>query len=359
MNIVFVHSNNVRDQYQVQWRCKNIAKAIERTGLHHAALLDFDSFILQKGDGQKLCSEADLIIIHRYNVGLILQAALFWKSQKKKVVLDLDEAVDLIPNEMDHHRFWDSGELPPYSLGVTEANRKLTPSPLQQLGWSMTFVDAVTVSSKRLAGDWEAHGRIWEIPDYIDFDQYLISRNRQKEEIRIGMGGQPVSLQAYEQSGLLEALQEICLRYPKVKLFLGCVPSELLEKINIPPQQRAAFAWIPPEDWISYLTNLDIGLAPAMSEYDLRSSRSRVIEYLATKTPWIASDHLPYREFKDYGILVENTREAWYQNLVNVIESLESYQRMADGKPYLFAVSQDIDENIGKILDVYESILEA
>lgn len=358
MNIVFVHSIRISDQYQVLWRCKNIAKAIKKTGLHHAVLMDIHSFISNGEDCQRICDEADLIIIHLYDIGSVLKAALYWKARRKRVVLDLDEAVDLIPEDMEQHSFWKKG-VPYHQFFLPQdAPARIEPLPVQQLAWAIPLMDAITVSSGRLAGDWQGYGQVCEVLDYIDFDQYLTTKLHQSDEIWIGTGGGQLSSHTFEQSGLINALEEICRQRPNVRLFLGNTPQELVQRMNIPRSQVVSYSWLPPEDWAIQLTNLNIGLALAATEYDFRCSRNRVLEYMAAKIPWIASDHLPYRELKEFGMVVENTKESWIQGLVSLIDSLETYQQKAEGKPYLYAVSQDINENIGKILDVYESILQ-
>lgn len=358
MNIVFVHSKGIPDQYQVLWRCSNIARAIERTGLHHAALVDIPGFIANTRECQAKCENADLIVIHRYDVGGVLTAALYWKARRKKVVLDLDEAIDLISEDAGDHQFWRKGEITANFMLPKDFHQKIVPPPIQQLTWAATSMDAVTVSSGRLAGDWQGYGQVCEILDYIDFDQYKGIQKHPSDEIWIGMGGSPVSFEAMEQSGLLSAVEEVCRQRPNVRLFIGNISAETTKHFEISENQIITHTWLPPEEWVFHLSNLSIGLAVAETEYDFRSSRNRVLEYMAAKIPWIASNHLPYRELEKYGMLVENTRDAWIQGLTIMIDSLDTFQQQAAGKPYLYAVSQDIDENIGKILNVYDSILQ-
>ncbi len=358
MNIVFVHSKRPQDQYQVLWRCKNIARAIEKTGLHHATFLEIPDFVANNENSCKACSESDLIVIHRYCVDSVLKMALNWKNLNKKLVLDMDEAVNLIPGEMGSYQFWNNGDFSPYFFSPSNPNKKINPPPIKQLSWAATLVDAITVSSHRLAGDWEEYGRIWEIPDYINFDQYLTVRHKESDEIWIGMGGTPISPKAFKQSGLIDALVKVCQKNPQVHLFLGNAPSELIQEIDIPNQQKVTYSWLPPEDWVFHISELDIGLALAYSEYDLRFSRNRVLEYLATRIPWVASDHLPYRDLNSFGLLVENSKEAWYQGLMMTIDSLPALKKKAESNSYVYAVSQDINENIYKIMKVYEFILD-
>ncbi len=356
MNILFVHSTDLADQHQVYWRCRNIARAIERTGRHHAALVDIPSFVAFSDRSQRLCKAANLIVIHRYNVGPVLQATQYWKSQGRKLVLDMDEAVDLMPEEMESYNRWHNGEFPPNFFLPGNSVTRLEPLPLPQLTWSMAQMDAVTVPSLRLAGDLEKYGRVWEIPDYIHIDRYMPLKPDHGDKIYIGMNADGVSIPTIVQGGLLGALEEISRMRSKVRFFLANVPAALPDQISTVNIKKSINFSISPDEWARSLLKLDIGLGPVYTDYDLRYSRSRVIEYLATRIPWIASDRLPYRDFRDYGMLVENSQEAWRAGLLTIIDSIDVYRKRAEAKPYLFAVSQDIDENIGKILEVYEQI---
>jgi glycosyltransferase involved in cell wall biosynthesis len=348
----------ILDQYQVLWRCINIAKAIERTGLHHATLIDISSFIANDEKCMKVCDEADLIVIHRYCVGPILQIALFWKARKKKIVLDIDEAIGLMPEDMEQYHFWGKGEVPAHFFPSDILANKIVPTPSQQITWAMMQIDAMTVSSERLAGDYEGFGKVWVIEDYIDFNQYLVTKAQHRDELLIGFGGGPISYLSIERIGLVEALEEVCRQRKQVRLFMGNMPTELMQRINVPNNQKVIYSWIPPEDWAFYLANLDIGLAPAVGDYDIRASNNRVLEYLALKIPWIASDHLPYRDLNELGTLVDDTKEAWLRGLLATIDSIDGYKKKAEKAPFLYAISRDINENVGKILKIYDSILK-
>lgn len=357
MKIVFVYDNSILNQYRVQWRCRNIANAINRTGLHHADLMDIPSFVSDKEEYQQICSEADLIIIHQFGIGAVLKTALSWKTLKKKIVLDIDVALNMIDEDTDLYSLWIKGVVPQGFLGCDSTSSCIDPTPLQQLKWSMSHFDAITVSSERLAGDWEAFGKVLLVPDFIDTDQYLPLKTHPADEIWFGMGGGPLSAKTFENSGLLQAIEEVCQQMPNLRLFIGNLPSDLCQKIKVRPEQRILYSWMPPEDWLGCISNLDLGLAPALTEYDFRESRKPVMEYLSLKIPWIASDHLPYRELKQFGMVVENSKDAWRDGILANINCIEERTNFALGNPYLYAVSQDIDENINKIIDSYETII--
>ena len=74
--------------------------------------------------------------------------------------------------------------------------------------------------------------------------------------------------------------------------------------------------------------------------------------------PWVASDQLPYRALGRDGRLVPNLEFAWTQALFEVIDHLDAHRSQASKEAFLFALGQDVDENIDKVLAQYRSIQE-
>jgi hypothetical protein len=58
------------------------------------------------------------------------------------------------------------------------------------------------------------------------------------------------------------------------------------------------------------------------------------------------------------GTLVDDTKEAWLRGLLATIDSIDGYKKKAEKAPFLYAISRDINENVGKILKIYDSILK-
>lgn len=361
MKIVYVCSNHISDQYRTLWRCQNIASAITHTGLHHAVVLDIVSFSNQDALSLGICADADIIVIHTYLLENVIQAVQYWKHFNKTIILDIDEALDLLSPDMEGYHFWHDGQ-PILSHNLyqkCQGQLKISPPPIEQLKWALSLVDAVTVPTSRLAADWDTFTKVVEIPDYIDLDQYLTQKTecKSRHELCIGMGGDPVSMKTMINSGLLSALETVYELRPQIRFMFSGASMDLFARLRIPGDRKVVYSWLPPDDWLFQLANIDIGIAPIDSDYDLRSSWRKVLEYLGLKIPWIASDHLPYRDLRQYGILVKNTSSAWTGALLKIIDQFEMYHQQAADEPYLFVLGQDIHENISNILTVYESIL--
>jgi glycosyltransferase involved in cell wall biosynthesis len=111
------------------------------------------------------------------------------------------------------------------------------------------------------------------------------------------------------------------------------------------------------DEWASILQKLDIGLVPIYGDYDLRLGRMNLLEFMISKIPWIASNQPAFREFSRFGRLVTNSPDAWETAIFQIVEKLDDQQQWATGEPFLFALSQDVNENIDKVLKLFTYIL--
>jgi hypothetical protein len=78
---------------------------------------------------------------------------------------------------------------------------------------------------------------------------------------------------------------------------------------------------------------------------------------MVSKIPWIASNQPAFREFSRFGRLVPNSSDAWESAILRVIENMDDLELWAAGEPFLFALSQDVNENIDKVLKLFTYIL--
>ena len=353
MIVTYIHSNYRVDQPGVQLRCRNMADAINRAGIHRANLLDLNSFIQNTEHAQKVCDASDLIVIHRHLYGRILATIQYWKARDKKIIFDFDEAVNYLTEDMPSYAFWFEGvSLAGYSL---ENASMIEPPPIEQFKWGLAMVDAATVPSDRLADDWSRYTNIHKVLDYINTSQYPALHQSHGDEIWIGFGdyrgyGSP------EKSGLLAAMENVCHKLPKVKFVFLENDIKPGSSSACPVQLETQFQYCS-EDWANILPGLNIGLVPIYGNYDLRLGYYDLLEFMISKIPWIASGKPSYDRISQYGQWIENTPYAWENAILNTIDQLEVYQREAEEEPFLFALSQGVDANIEKILKIYGSII--
>jgi hypothetical protein len=355
--VTYVYSHLPGDAFRVQLRCRNFAGAINRLGWHRAHLLDLDSFIQNTLEAHRACTASDLIVIHRYLYGPVLQAVAYWKARDKKVVVDLDQAINYLTPGIPGHSFWLEGEpLGSCTPGDPYSETKIDPLPLEQFKWGLGLIDAALVSSTLLAVDWSQYTEVYEIPDYINTDQYPASRQPHENEIWVGLanGTRTASIR---DSGLLAALETLCRERPQVRLVVCDLEEPVGRVLDIDPSQIVTY---PPdvfEQWAEMLLRLDLGLVPTHGDYDLRLGRASVLEFMISKIPWIASNQPAFRELSRYGRLVQNTSGAWELALQKSVDNIDALQKRAAGGPFVFALSQDINENLDKVLKLFTHVL--
>lgn len=358
MIVTYICSDESSDQFRVQIRCRNLVEAISRTGWHRAYLLDLRSFIENNSQAQQLCGISDLLVIHRYLYGEVFPSIAYWRARDKKVILDVDQAVDHLTPDIPGHSFWFDERQPERAVRPGGWSPKVRPAigVFEQFKWGLGQIDAVTVSSTRLAIDWSRFASVHELPDYLNTDQYPATKQPHAGEVWIGLSAdcRPAST---AESGMLSALAKVCRSRPQVRLALGAFDDERPASCAIPTVQRIVSPLTAAGQWADLLLQLDLGLAPAHGEYDLRLGRIGLLELMISKIPWIASDQPSFRELTRYGRLVQNTAVAWEAALLKAVDNLEALKRRAAGEPFLYALSQDVHENVGKILKLYAGIL--
>lgn len=357
MIVTYIHSNYPEDSSQVQLRCRNFADAINRIGWHSANLLDLDAFAQNTAHAQKVCAGSDLLILHRYLCGSAIRSIEYWKARDKKVIVDVDCALDHLTPDIASHSFWFEGG--PLCKGVSDIavrENKSEPVPLEQFKWGLGLVDAAIVSSTRLAMDWSPFTTVYEIPDYLNIDQYPACKQIHETEIWLGLAGN-TRISTIISSGLSAALECVCQKHPQVKLAMSGVGNDLGNVLNIPAAQLVTYPRGRFEEWSNLLLKLDIGLLPIHGEYDLRSGRMDLLEFMISKTSWIASNQPSFREFSRYGRLVPNSSKSWEGAILKAIDNIDILRKRAAGEPFLFALSQDVNENIDKVLRLFTDIL--
>lgn len=356
MIITYIHSTSPADALRVQLRCRNFADAINRIGWHSANLLDLDSFLQNTPKAQGLCAASDLLVIHRYFYGSVLQAVEYWKARGKKVIVDFDQAINYLPPELHSHSFWEEDTPLQRSseTGVSQQHECVS-NPLEQFKWGLGLIDAAVVSSMRLVVDWSPFANVYEIPDYLNIDQYPAFK-QVHEKILIGLTN-GIRTTSINNSGLLKALKNVCCDRSDVQVIWIGEEGEAGCLADIPSSQLLIQPSTLLDEWANILLRLDLGLIPIYGDYDLRSSRITLLEFMISKTPWIASTHSSLREFSHYGKLIENSSSVWETAILHAVDHLELFQRKAAAEPFLFALSQDVNQNIDKVLKLFTYIL--
>jgi glycosyltransferase involved in cell wall biosynthesis len=355
LNIVYVYSDSPEEWNSSEWRCSIPARAIQRTGLHTAQMLDIISFAQNTSCTQEVCTNADVIVIQRNLYGPVLNAIQRWKAHDKVVIADFDDAYDLMPPTAKNYGFWVQGKRVIDDSDQKKCSAVIDPPPLTQFKWGLRLVDAATMPSTQMVEDWKELSNAYHLPNFIELENYTETAPQKHEGIIIGWGGSPTHLQTFAESGLLSALRNICQARPQVKVMI-CGDERVFSALNVPGTQKIFKPWVLYKMWPQQLANFDIGLAPLLGPYDHRRSGIKIIEYMAMKIPWVASDGPAYRALRSYGWLVQNKANAWERILFDMVDHLPGHKSEASQDPFLYSLSQSVDQNVERILALYQTI---
>lgn len=349
MNIVYVCSPQEADRESVRLRCHNLAGALLASGWHQASVVDLPAFLEMEPGVVTLVHQADVLVIHRYAFGPMLQTVQYWKAHGKRIIVDIDlHERDLLAR----------ANLLEARAETLPLARKTGPLPAahalrsEELRFTLRLANLVTVCSPRLADDWSAYAPTVHLPDYLNLDRYLAVRQQHPGEIWIGLmmaGDGRTEL----FPGLVDTLLEVARLRPQVRVHIYGSPLPGSGLNGLSADQVVLYNNLSVEEWPRLLGNLNIGLAPLSSEEGMRAGRARVLEYMASKVPWIASNAQPFREFERYGILASNDPDTWMRALLQLVDHNDQYRAEAGGEAFLYALGQDVRENLDRILSIY------
>lgn len=358
MIVTYIYPSAENDHQRVQLRCKNLSDAIRRTGQHQSFLLDLDSFLNMTEEAQELCSRSDILVIYKHLYGRALRMVQFWKARDKRVLVDFDEALNLIPPDFEEYQFWMSDNLSPHCNDFLGGARTQA-TPLEQFRWGLRQVDSATVPSIHLAENWSDLTRVRQIPNYLNINHYpsQSETSRAGGKLTIGIQCQSISAKGLVATGLLPAIQEVVRLYPHVHFQIFSLAESSFSLPAIDASRITLMPRIPYPAWPAVLAKVDIGVAVVNDAYGMTSSPFSLTEFMILRIPWLASDLPPYRALNQYGWLIPNSKENWKHSLIEVIDCLKSYRKAASGGPFLYALGQDVSANISTVLDFYQSIL--
>jgi len=342
MRVVYVYTDSVAKWDRSERRCAVPARAMNRTGRHQATLISRADFVAASGAAgcnqwRETCQAADIIVVQGGLSGQMLKAGQYWRARDKVVAVDIDHAEHLAHNGCGN-----------------PAGRGSEPSGA--IGTGLKLVHAATLSSLRLAADCQEWAQVFHLPSYIEPDRYYYPSREPDGRVLIGWRGNESHLSAFTKSGVAEALRNVCCERPHVRVLLCTSDTRLVNAVNLPPKQVIWQPWTPFAEWPGLLASFDIGIAPLYGEYDQRRSWTQALEYMIQRIPWVASAGPVFQDLAEYGWLVNPQPKAWERVLLDMVDHLDEYRMEADRDAYLFALSQSIDENIDKVMNIYANI---
>lgn len=352
-----MYADNPKEWNCSEWNCIIPAKNINKTGTHSANVIHINEFNRNTELSQKLCSEADIIIVERNFFGDTLTMLQFWKVRGKTILAIFDDAYDIMHPQNVSYPFWSAGEIKIQKEDGSIATMKMNPLPLTQFKWGLRIVKGVQVPSEYLAKDWSEYNQTFFVHNFLDAEKYMNVRPLLPHEgLTIGWCGSLSHHSSFTDSGVLMALPKILKKYPHVRVLIGG-DKRVFDLLETPNKIFQNF--VPKEQWTSLLKSLDIGLAPLAGEYDKRRSWIKGLEYMALKIPWIGTDYPTYSELREYGLMTDNGSRNWQDAISEMIENYEKYKELADTAAYDFAMEQSSEKNIEKVtLALYQRMID-
>jgi hypothetical protein len=372
MNILFVAADNPGEWNTSQWRCANPADAINKlantsgsdSGASRAFVVNYHDFMKRTDIVNQCLDICEVIVIERLLVSNTITPVIDLEAQGRVVIADVDDAYNLMPKTVPTHKFWHDGiiKVPDRQGNVREA--KMIVSPKDQLEWGMKLVHAVTTPSKVLVKDWLRYrDDVYHAPNYIPTMMYLKHKkfkgrtdDERETKFIIGWGGSWTHIESWKDSGVIDALRDVCKKRKNVVIRIAGGDKRVAEAIDIPARVFPE-AFVDYDKWPPVFAGWDLGLVPLAGEYDNRRSWIKSLEYTLMGIPWVGTKAPPTEELADYGTRVKNTSFDWKKAINYAIDNYaEAKARVVSG--FEFAMAQDVDANVQKILELYQTIYE-
>jgi hypothetical protein len=346
LKLAFISAPSNGGRLHQSWRGQLLARAIQKTRHATATTFDTQSLFTPGGLAQIECAAADIIILQASSHPAVLAAIQHYKTMDKSVILDLGPDCLTIDEKTSGGK----------SVGANSLVDLVGPSLSEVVQWGLRLVDAVTTPSQRMLDDIHGLSPAILIPEYIDLDRYLTLGPQPHDGIILGWKNNSGDAAGVLASGLQAALERICQVRQEVRIAIFGGDPAIASRFNLPEGRLQYYPVDHVDDWPSLLSYVDIGLAPLSGAVDERRGSADVLEFMSMKIPWVASHGPAYYELRPYGWIIENNASTWERVLLDVIDHLPAYHEEACGDPYLFAISQGIDENIETVLNVFTDL---
>lgn len=334
------------------YRCALPAQYLRKHGLMNA-ITDL------RVTNQKHIDQADIVVFQEIGSTSALEAFRYAQSQKKAVVVEVDDLLHMVSPNNPGYSAWN-----PATLFIHRATEK------------MKKAFAMTVSTAQLARDYAPYNEnIYVLPNFLPqdkWDQPIVKRN--DGTIRIGWAGGNSHFDDLKM--MVPVLEKIIKEYDgKVRFeMMGMNKHELkgifdrfehfIDECSKCNYKGELMAWEgqPLNDYPTVLAThgWDIAIAPVVdTAFNNAKSDLKLKEYGALQIPVVASKVTPYEDAKKAGcsvVLAENFKE-WYTSLKELIDSPEKRAQMVQENTD-WVEKNWMDDNIQTFSDVYHQIIE-
>jgi hypothetical protein len=368
MNILYLISDGYSEFNSSNVRARIPANAINKTDEHYAKIAHSHEWLRQTPRIIQLCNWADVISIQRVAIFESIQHIETWRNRGKFIVVDFDDAYQMIRDDNASYEFWGQGIITK-TLSDGKQYKKKTASPVEQFKAGVSKVSAIATPSEQLCLDWSPYlgpsSTYLHIPNYIEADRY--KEPFDKNRIIIGWGGSLSHLPSWTDSGVIEALYRVMKNNDNVYLMI-VGDNRVIDKLPFAKDRVMFHPYVSWRDWPDILRLFDIGIAPLAGEYDCRRSDLKVSEYIASALPYIATESVVYEKYSDVSGLYVNQGnktkcdvsnvEGWHYSIEYAIEHIGKLKEMMLQHKHDYRAIYDIDHNVYNILDKYHQLQE-
>lgn len=366
MNILFYYADGFSEYNSSNFRVSIPALALRgRVGLR---MRHVSEWLANDAPARADCSWADIIVLQRVLIESSIERGQYWVSRGKRVLVDFDDAYDIIRPDNAAYKFWGRGVVLARE-GGKEVERIMHPHPVEQFRAGLSKVTGLITPSKQLCRDWRRFGRDYHLPNYLDSARYLKEpRRKNKGRIVIGWGGSLSHIPSFSESGVEEAMAKLCRKHPEVVMMIVGDQRVYDRLSGIPNENKLFINYVMFDQWPSVLASYDIGIAPLAGAYDCRRSWLKPLEYIAMGIPYVATDSIAYEDLNPIsGLKVDQgdpttcdkpSPDLWYELLAEMVKNIRGYRQAAKSESDRFYPVYDVYQNRENIIGVYEKIME-
>jgi len=368
MVICYIVADGISEYNSSGFRVSTPADALLRAG-YEVHILNVRQWMAKTEYARSICQKADIIHLQRVLVTDTHGDILYWRSKGKAVVVDFDDAYQMIHDDNAAAPFWLHGEVEVRLPTGVEYSTKMDEHPVDQFQKGLDVCTALITPSAILSDDWRVGAPEFVVPNFLDTKLYRAApKHNNSPNIILGWGGSLSHVQSWKDSGINEALQQILQERDNIRLLI-VGDHRVVDQL---PMRKDRIMFSPYTAWWNWQNTLmryDIGLAPLAGDYDDRRSNLKVAEYLMSGLPFAATKSPVYEEFfeADSGRFVEHgydkenyqsRTEDWYYSTMDIIDRIEYYRDRAESNIETYGMRYDADRGVSKIISVYKQIIE-
>ena len=393
LHLIYLYADSANEWNCSQWRalspsdCINAEHAAGRTTMTAKLFYMPTALNWRHPEVTRQVGTGDVLIFQR-NIILpdVWEAMDYWRALGKAVIIDLDDHYPGLPPSNPAFPYWIVNKV------------GLNPEPIAALTEGMRHADALTSPSKVILRDWEHIIPGYWLPNWTrrvwfdGLDQKPIGASdlklfydetekppQLKSQVQpdtdgtlvIGWGGSISHVDSWLFSGIIEALDRVFDKHKNARLKFCGYEQRLDFVLNRWGDKVIRQSGVKPEHWPMVLSTFDIGVAPletlpldppwregaTLASYDERRSWLKAVEYTTAGVPWIASKSLTYSDLAHMGRIADNTPDAWFVALDDMIQSLAAHKKIAWERRTWAMKKLTLEGNIGKYQGIIERII--